>query len=1021
MKHYYWTMLMAIALICQPFLASAQSRGNLRGVVTDQAGSFLPGAAIIVEGTTLGTTTDINGSYMLQGVPVGESVKITVMYLGYKSVTKEVGIVAGRTSTLNFELLEDSESIAGVVISSVVDGQQRALNQQKTSDNMMSVLSADQIGRFPDINVAEALQRLSGVTITRERGEGKMVQLRGTPSNFTNINVNGEQIIGTSEEGGRAESLDLIPSDILASMEVQKTLLPSNDGDAIAGVINMRTSTARSLKPKGSVDLSSGYNVLRGKMPYNIKTNFSKRFGANNSNPDGRFGIAANLSYYNSKNGYDRLEAESWKEVTTYDGDIQLSDGTYQVNDDKTYLPLDFRYRYQISTRQRYGGSLTFDYAPNVNTKFVLSAMFNQKEDNDTRYRNRTRLDKSDKYYLYDDGRMGVDRLQKILQVTDQYFKTTNFNINFDAETLLGTWKLDGGVFYSISNRHADSAQYGFQTPQWRNGKAPTNRAGDKIGSGTKFEKGEPLAWVTSYQDKYLQLGETLLYDDLPLDDTSFYEFYILDNNNSVYKGRNFTAHINASKNYFIGENASTFSFGAKGKFMNSGRHKADDSDKFDITAVSGSDDLAFKYFMDKEQLSDDFLDNHLSFGASPSADKVHAWYKANPDRFVSNAYTTNSARDAFYYDADENVISGYLMNKIQFRKVLLIFGLRVETTNVSYKANSIYRYDSAILDEPDNVNQDIHWNGGQIPLDEWEALDQTSVVYNAYESTPADSTVNYTIALPNIQVKWDISRNTILRLAYTTGYSRPNVIDLVPTVDMNTDLGRVSMGNPHLKAAYSHNFDFLFEHYLNNVGLLSGGVFYKHINRFQYQSEGTITDPNNPYYYTLNADGTPFSMIQQMNGDAAKLFGVEVNINSTLSFLPGFLSNLVFTSNYTYTHSKAKVNDTRGELRFPGQADHTANMALAYSSKKFTLQCSANYNGDFIYALGSNDEEDLWVDDRWQLDANTSYRFKNFTIYAEATNLLNSPAFTYMGNKSRVNKLEFTSQVFRAGMIYRF
>jgi len=162
--------------------------------------------------------------------------------------------------------------------------------------------------------------------------------------------------------------------------------------------------------------------------------------------------------------------------------------------------------------------------------------------------------------------------------------------------------------------------------------------------------------------------------------------------------------------------------------------------------------------------------------------------------------------------------------------------------------------------------------------------------------------------------------------------------------------------------------------------------------------------------------------MVQQMNGDAAKLFGAEITLNSNLTFLPGFLRNLVFTSNYTYTHSKAKVNDDRGELRFPGQAAHTANLALAYSSKRLTVQLSANYNGEFIYALGSNAAEDLWVDARWQLDANASYRIgKGITIYAEATNLLNSPAFTYMGDKSRVYELEFTSQVVRAGISYRF
>ena len=144
--------------------------------------------------------------------------------------------------------------------------------------------------------------------------------------------------------------------------------------------------------------------------------------------------------------------------------------------------------------------------------------------------------------------------------------------------------------------------------------------------------------------------------------------------------------------------------------------------------------------------------------------------------------------------------------------------------------------------------------------------------------------------------------------------------------------------------------------------------------------------------------------------------------MNSNLSFLPGFLKYLVFTGNYTYTHSSAYVNEERGSLRFPGQASHTGNIALAYSTKRFTLQASANYNGEFIYALGSNDSEDLWMDSRWQLDANASVNIiKGLTLYAEAVNLLNAPTYIYYGNRSKVYELEYTSQVVRVGLSYKF
>ncbi len=268
----------------------AQGGGNLRGTVRDAEGNVLPGAAIFVEGTTIGTATDINGAYLLQNIPTGKR-QITVNYIGYEDVAETFDFSAGETKIYDVVMSDLNQGIEQVTVTAIIDGQQRALNQQKMADNQMQVISADQIGMFPDLNVADALKRVSGVT-----SDGENIALRGTPSNFTNINMNGEQMVGTGEGGYRTPSLDFIPSDVLASLEVQKTLLPSNDGDAIGGVINLRSSEARSLKPRFNVDLGPGYNFLREKMSYNGKIGYEQRFRPTEKNPYGTFGISAKYS-----------------------------------------------------------------------------------------------------------------------------------------------------------------------------------------------------------------------------------------------------------------------------------------------------------------------------------------------------------------------------------------------------------------------------------------------------------------------------------------------------------------------------------------------------------------------------------------------------------------------------------------------------------------------------------------------------------------------------------------------------
>ncbi len=975
MKNLIFSLCLLTIIIWAPSLSYAQGKGNLRGFVKDNNGDILPGAAVVVKGTTIGSASDLNGAYVLQGVPTGQT-EIEVNYLGFTPVSMKIMIEENKTVLHDFVLNESSVALSDVVISAVVGGQQRALNQQKMADNMMQIVSADQIGRFPDPNVADALKRLSGVTT-----DGKEVQLRGTPANFTNINVNGEQVMSSQEEGKRNESLDVIPSDILSSLEVQKTLLPSNDGDAIAGVINMRTATARTLDPKFTVDLGSGYSSLREKYNYNAKAGYSQRFFKTVKNQNGVFGIMANYSYLNTNDGYDRLEAEAWEPYT-------LTNATSgEVISEEKYIPTDFRYRYQIRETTRHGATLVLDLAPSQNTKFTLSSIYNYRNTSDLRYRNRYRFrDNGDGYFQMEDGSIGSQRMRNVSQVSDQDEKIHNININLDGESTIGTWKLDGGVFYTKSDRDYTSAMYGFQTPEWR--------AGKKV-NGVKIPSGTIVGIIPSISSKYLTSEYTYeptgaMGTEAP-DAISRYNLYTIENDDNNTGGENFTFRVNASKNYFIGENASTLSFGVKGKFMNNSGHIPEGVYTY---ALTSSDANNLNNLLYTDQLSTSFLNNKLSFGMAPDLGKIRSYVanSSNAGDISVNDYFSNVNRDGFYYDAQENVTSGYLMNKVQLEKLLLLAGFRVEHTKVDYKANVIDPF----------VNPDA------------PVQNDDETLFNDYTSTPVSESLSYTKFLPNVQLKYDMTDKTIFRMAWTTGYSRPNVTDLVPKQGVSQDLERVTLGNPDLKPAYANNLDLLFEQYLSSVGVLSGGGFYKHIANFEYVSEGILNDANSKY------DG--WQVIQSKNGDAAKVYGAEITLNSSLSFLPSFLKNFVFTSNYTYVHSEATTNSDRGVTRLPGQAKNTANFALAYSTKRFTIQPSVNYIGSYISSLGSNADRDIWQDGRWQIDLNGSVQlYKGLTFWAEVVNLLNSELYTYFGNKSRVYDLQFNGLTSRFGFSYKF
>ena len=1009
MKNILKTMAIAAATLLSCVMANAQGTGNLRGSVKDSNGEYLPGAAVIVQGTNRGTSTDISGYYLLQNVPAGK-VNILVSYLGYEDLVIPVTVTAGKTQVLDAVITELTSSIEQVTVTAIVDGQQRALNQQKNADNQMLVLSADQIGFFPDLNVADALKRVSGIA-----SDGTTITLRGTPGNFTSINFNGEQLIGTAEGGARALDLDHIPSDVLSSMEVQKTLLPSNDGDAIGGVINLRAAEARSLTPKFKIDAGPGYNFLRSKLMYNGKFSYEQRFHPTSANPHGVFGVAARLSYYNSYSGYDRLDANNWLEKS-----VTMMDGTTA----KMYMPTDFRYRYLTSNSKRAGASLVLDYAPTLNTKIVFTGNYSTQDVASDRNRNRERfrgafwqLDPA----TYGDNAYATDRASEVIQYTPTEEIKSTWSGALNAETVLNRIKLDFGGSFSYSKNEYTSMAYGFTSPDYRANKKAINGTGNPA---MQFAKGTQIAYVPDITSNYLTMlflaktnGAT---EGSAFNDPEDFALTTMEQWDHTQTGRNITAHANASFSHNLGNAEGTLSYGFKDKYVTSKGFVPDGGNStYSYSHPKNGfakEELRMNNFVKTNQMSDKFLNGNMVYTYGLDPEKLAALDYKSLMSFNENS--SNCGADSYYYEANENIFATYLMEKLQWQRLMLIAGVRVEANTVSYKANTVFEYDGEV---------DLATNpSGQKP--ENLADEDTGPQYTAYTKTPNSKTIPYVKVLPNVQLKYDFNRNTLLRLAYTTGYSRPDLGDLVPKVGRNSDAGVITIGNPDLVPAYSHNFDIIGEHYMSNVGLISVGAFYKHINDFIYLSQEPLS-ATSQYAYA----NSPFSLMRiHKNGEYAKIYGVEVTLNSALTFLPGFLKNLVFTSNYTFVHSDALVQRMDAEdasveavaehLRLPGQADHTFNAALAYSTPRFSLQAAYNYIGEYIISLGANSDMDVWLAGRGQLDLNGSVNItKGLSFYVEAQNVTNSRKFQYMGDMSRVYELRFMGPTARCGFTYKF
>jgi TonB-dependent receptor len=352
----FFTMLLSLFSIH----TFAQSTGGITGTVMDNlTGNPLQGANVAVTGTPLNAQTDRSGKFRMFGIPAGEQ-KITVSYLGYEDKTVTLQIQPGEISS-NEVSLQTSVSETVTVNAPLLEGQAKALNQQKEAVNITNIVSADQIGRFPDPNAAEATQRIPGITIERDQGEGRYVQVRGTEARLNSMMIDGERV--PSPEGDvRAVALDVIPADLLETIEVSKAPTADMDADSIGGSVNLVTKGAPS-KTRISLTAGFGYNKIADDYLQNFNGTVGRRFF------NDKLGVLFAGSYLNTNRGSENFEVE-------YDDgeldDLQLRD--YTIN------------------RKRWGVNPSLDYRFSDTSRIFFKGIYNQFDDQEFRRRTRFRL-----------------------------------------------------------------------------------------------------------------------------------------------------------------------------------------------------------------------------------------------------------------------------------------------------------------------------------------------------------------------------------------------------------------------------------------------------------------------------------------------------------------------------------------------------------------------------------------------------------------------------------------------------
>jgi len=401
-----------------------------------------------------------------------------------------------------------------------------------------------------------------------------------------------------------------------------------------------------------------------------------------------------------------------------------------------------------------------------------------------------------------------------------------------------------------------------------------------------------------------------------------------------------------------VGGGEGQFKFGLK---LKDGERQADENRFRDraSTAAPASSLAAFLTSTPSRKYSYD-----LGFKIDPSLADAHfdATKNSSPPRVEQSATAD--------YQADEQILSDYAMWDIDYDRLGVLAGVRVEKTETT----------------------------GSAP------------VFDARTNTirSRTDTRSYTDVFPGVTLRYEFNDGLIGRGAVTRGMTRPNFTDIVPRA-LETQEGSalvVSLGNPDLKPTLSNNLDVSVEYYFDKMGLLSASAFYKDLKDYNYtlRSAGAYIGQAATLVTPENADGS--------------LSGVELAWQQQFTRLPGWMSGFGVFANLTLVDAEIDVGRTyagRSKFPLPGQSETVSNFALFYEQGPISIRLSYTDRGDYLNEINAEDGElDLYWEGRDQFDLTASYEFnKNFEMFAEAKNLTNTAGIRYYGNRSRVYEYE--------------
>jgi iron complex outermembrane receptor protein len=825
-----------------------------------------------------------------------------------------------------------SPRLESVVVTGIRGSLNRALEQKRSAVGVTDAISAEDLGKFPDLNISESLQRIPGVTLNRNvSGEGQTINLRGLGPQFTRVEINGMSGMGNgtggrfgTSSGERGFDFELLAAELFSNVKISKSPSASQVEGGMAGIVSLETPKPLSYQgTEATISAQGNYSDVSGETDPRASFLVSKNF-------DDVFGVSFSLAYADKNSRSDTAEGGVWRPASVVGR-----------GDSDAYIPNGTRYYNFLENKETLGSTLALQYQPSSDLEIIVDAVYATLDSE--RVANRNDMPVENPGPVEDltvlDGVATSGSFTGVQQrVGTNYYETEeDFNqITAKANwTPNSAWSIHPFIGYSERKAEREHDLYSF-------------RLADEDG----FDPG-----VVSYnlRGDFVDFSSTAT-DFMSSPEDFLFNVFILrpstDEDSELATKLDFERFFNTN-----GLTSVEFGF----RYADREKVRVQTQERLqrnvdDLRTVPNLSSVAKLLPFEVD-------------GANAPSQQLSADPSLIQDVFYPNGEAVNGAfirplpgfGASESWSVEEKTFNAYVQANFEFDRAQFNVGLRLADTEQTSNGNTV-----ANMFQPTE------------------------------QIMPVSVKSSYREYLPSFNFKYELDDDITLRSAYSTTLTRPNLSSLAPSetvAGIDEGGGTGQKGNPNLQPFTADNFDFGVEWYFAEEALLSGLLFYKdigglidtasftEIRSFPRQSDGEIVEG-------------PIAFNTFENGASAEIKGFEFAYQQPLgSAFGSWAENFGILFNYTYADSSADFS-TEDDLRstgLPGLSKSSYNTSVYYDDGSLDVRISYAWRERFMAEFSDDFGVTRFTDDFGQLDLSANYRVTdNFQLQFQALNLAN-------------------------------